>query len=330
MGRTMSENDPKTPENLPEPVAKTEAVQTGWLAAINPTNAMRVIHGIGRIAGTASRLSNSLSQTVRENKAKDTISAAIAQRIATGIAAESPQFERAFAREADRLLREQENLDQVADIAMETLGQKAEKDFEPGDLDEDWLHQFEDAAKGYSSERMKHTFGRLLAGEILRPGSFSPATLKAVATMSSTDAQLIVTFLSLAYKPALPNQPVSPQLLTAGTFPGSNGLLEFGLSYGNLSLLQQCGFLSHDLSTSRTVQAVLFTLVPALIGSQFCQFIDSVSGEPSRSLQVEGLILTKVGEEIAKIVEVGKPPDNYLTKLSEHMEGTHQLKLLRL
>lgn len=328
----MSDDQQKEITNLPEPVARKEAEQAGWLSAINPTNAAKVVRAIGRLVGTASKVSNTVAQKVRENKGRDVVSAAIANRIATGISEQDPQFERAFQREAARLLGEQQSLDDIAEIAMEEIGSKSEKDFQGGEVEDEWLYQFEQAAKGFTSDRMKHTFARLLAGEILRPGSFSPSTLRAVATMSTQDAAIIVRFLSLSYSPVIGpgRNPLSPQLLTAGASPGNNGLRPFGLSYSDLSTLQQCGFLMHDLTTNRTLNETVLLNLNSRIGSQIVRFIGTGDQPRPENITIEGLLLTNVGAEIAEIVEQKAPPEEYLVALKAHMENTHRISMLRL
>ncbi|WP_338607027.1 DUF2806 domain-containing protein [Pelagibacterium nitratireducens] len=312
--------------NLPEPVARQEERKSGWLASINPQNAARVVRTIGKLTGIASRVSDGLSQKLRENKGRDTITAAVAERLAAGIKNSDPTMERIFQREAERLVREQENLEEIADIAAENLGGRKESDFQKGDIEDDWLYQFENAAKGFSSDRMKHTFARILSGEILRPGSYSPATLKALVTLSSEDAKLIAIFMSMAFTTTVGS--LTPQLISADLVPGSNGLRPFGLSYDKLSLLQQCGFLSPELNTHREVGEALFTLVPGFIGSSFVRWQPLAEPNNGRQIKLPGLLLTKVGSEISQVVERGAPPPEYIEKIKEFSEKKMKLKLL--
>ncbi|GEM_PF-1476948 len=331
----MPENEPEDnqPQNLPEPIARKENEQSGWLAAFTPENAKRLITGIGHITGKAARLSNSVSQTMRDNKARNTVSDAIANRIAEGIRNADPQFERAFERESARLLREQQTLDDIAEIVTETVATKAQAEFKPGELDDDWLYQYEAAAKGFSSDRMKHTFARILAGEILAPGSFSPATLRTLTTLSADDARLISTFVSMGYVFALlPNVPKEavppPMLITAGISAGSNGLSDFGLSYSDLTSLQQCGVISHDLNTYRTYQERSLTMLPAFIGSTFARIQPSEQPSPEREIRLQGILLTKVGAELVSVADKHPAPVAYLEKLRDRLKSTHKLQLL--
>ncbi|MET0273590.1 MAG: DUF2806 domain-containing protein, partial [Phenylobacterium sp.] len=58
-------------------------------------------------------------------------------------------------------------------------------------LDEDWLNLFSRHAEEATSERLRQLWGRILAGEIRRPGSFAPTTLRAIAEL---DAEIASKF----------------------------------------------------------------------------------------------------------------------------------------
>lgn len=310
--------------HLPAPIAEQETKNSGWLAHITPRNAGRVIKGIGRLVGVAGKVHDGLASKVRDNKSRDIIAAATANRIAEGIASEDPRMERTFQREAARLLDEQTNLDDIAEIATETLSDKGPEAFADGELEDDWLYQFEHAAKGFSSERMKHTFGRVLAGEILRPGSFSPATLRAITTLSANDAQLIKTFISLCYFTSLK---LEPMLLTTDNAPGNNGLSKFGLSFTNLSYLQQCGFLNADFDTHRQIREAGVCFVPSRLGSALLFIQPTGASDPQRMLTLSGMFLTRVGQELAAVVDAEAPHPEYVTELTTKFENSYQLKL---
>jgi Protein of unknown function (DUF2806) len=57
------------------------------------------------------------------------------------------------------------------------------------DPDVDWLNGFHRHAEDASSKRMRNIFGKILAGEIRTPGSFSLTSIRLVAELSPTIAQ---------------------------------------------------------------------------------------------------------------------------------------------
>ena len=66
------------------------------------------------------------------------------------------------------------------------------------EIDDDWLNHFARIAEDKSSEQLQILFGRILAGEIKRPGSFAIRTIQLMATMSKADAEMVSQFLSFA------------------------------------------------------------------------------------------------------------------------------------
>lgn len=56
-------------------------------------------------------------------------------------------------------------------------------------IDEDWMNQFVRFAEDASSERLQQVWGRVLAGEIVKPGSFSRHTLRFVAELDKETAE---------------------------------------------------------------------------------------------------------------------------------------------
>lgn len=58
-------------------------------------------------------------------------------------------------------------------------------------VDDDWLLRWRDSAKNVSSEELQALWGRVLAGEIKSPGSFSLRTLEFLKNLSQQDARRI-------------------------------------------------------------------------------------------------------------------------------------------
>ena len=56
-------------------------------------------------------------------------------------------------------------------------------------VEEDFIHRFFDDCKNIGDEQMKSIWGRLLAGEIARPGSYHPKTLATLKDLTKADAE---------------------------------------------------------------------------------------------------------------------------------------------
>jgi hypothetical protein len=152
--------------------------------------------------------------------------------------------------------RKQDNRLAVASYAIEDLltssasvvgeqdSEQASNHADPVTLDEDWMNLFSDYAARASSERLREQWGRILAGQIRKPGSFSFLTLRVVAEMT---ADLARSFQEV-YRLSIENFLVSP-----ADFSGQ--VLE---DYGNLEAI---GLLQAGLQRSIKVQPNGFAFI---------------------------------------------------------------------
>lgn len=101
----------------------------------------------------------------------------------------------------DEEKRKIENKAAVVQVAVDELngeaGSQTAQDAKT-EIDEDWLNLFSRLAEDKSSDELKALFGRILAGEIRRPGAFSLRTIQFIATLSKADAHEISEFLAFA------------------------------------------------------------------------------------------------------------------------------------
>ncbi|MCC7165957.1 MAG: DUF2806 domain-containing protein [Rhodospirillales bacterium] len=114
-------------------------------------------------------------------------------------AAEDPALvNRALEYHANQLVREQANREAVAQHASEAIrlaAPKLEADQTTGDttnhqVDDEWLSQFREIAAKKSKEEVQAILGRILAGEVIKPGSFAPITLEVLSCLDRETAQL--------------------------------------------------------------------------------------------------------------------------------------------
>ncbi|SDE82246.1 DUF2806 domain-containing protein [Rhodospira trueperi] len=125
---------------------------------------------------------------------------AAAGRGAANKATSDPEIvDRALEYHANHLVASQINREAVAYHACEAMrlgfegGQKNEKSAAVShaeELDEDWLTQFNQVASIKSNEDIQLILGRILAGEVSRPGTFSPLTIQALSVLDQKTASL--------------------------------------------------------------------------------------------------------------------------------------------
>lgn len=85
--------------------------------------------------------------------------------------------------------KRQQNIENITSVAATELAQVEEvSDEKP---DEDWINRFFSSAQDISSEQMQDLWGRVLAGEIKKPGSFSLKTLEFIRNVTKSDAAIL-------------------------------------------------------------------------------------------------------------------------------------------
>ncbi|WP_168207787.1 DUF2806 domain-containing protein [Spirosoma sp. KCTC 42546] len=91
---------------------------------------------------------------------------------------------------AHQQLRKFNNLSNIIDTALEELEQKESAISEKA-VDEDWVTRFLNYAGDVSNDEIQRLWGRVLAGEIARPSSFSVRTIEFLKNVSKVEAEII-------------------------------------------------------------------------------------------------------------------------------------------
>lgn len=95
--------------------------------------------------------------------------------------------------------KRQQNIEGITSVAAAELSQI--DDISGEKPDEDWITRFFSSAQDISSEQMQDLWGRVLAGEIKKPGSYSLKTLEFMRNVTKSDAAALehVGKISLQY-----------------------------------------------------------------------------------------------------------------------------------
>ena len=131
------------------------------------------------------------AETIRDKtKARSIVSKATAQQAAEMAINDPEVMHRATNSLISSTYRKQNNKEAVAAITIEELKEEPPPTESTGPS-EDWMNRFERYAEDASSEDLRIMFGKILAGEIRKPGTVSPATLRFVSELSPETAKLI-------------------------------------------------------------------------------------------------------------------------------------------
>lgn len=215
-------------------------------------------------------------------------------------------------------MKRQRNIDSVADNAYDELSSKEYVSEKP--VDEDWKTRFFDIAKDINSEEMQKLWGKLLAGEIEQPGSFSLRTLETIRNISRDEALVfnkIVPYLFHMGKAVL---------MTSS----SEIYKKYGIKYDDILVLDECGLINSSGTLSITATSngendlLLYNEATALIvhGSEkkppeFDFGIHSLT-EPGRQLYriLNHIPNHEYFEEVAKNISQNAGEPVYLHKVN--------------
>ena len=245
----------------------------------------------------------SRAQDIRDEKdARSYVTKRIASLIPEDLASDPALLRRATVNLSSRLIREQKNREAVANAAVQELRLNPPKEDAAKEIDDDWLNILSRISEQKSSEEMQLYLAKVLAGEIRKPGSFSPATVQVLATLTPDLARTFQRFCNFTLACPVTDQFVPGLMSEPYGHPGQNSLEPIGFPFITLTLLQDAGLIKTEMDSSWTLPAGLFTL-GITIGGQPLRVTGTHEGhDPTRKAAARVVLLTSVGCELRRIV----------------------------
>lgn len=217
----------------------------------------------------------------------DISNASISERIEPTISLETIS-EISRHRERTEWERKEINSSKAILIAEEILANDSQ-DPKPGTIDDDWLYSWRECAGNVSSEELQDLWGRVLAGEIKSPGSFSLRTLEFIKSLSRPEAELISKTAKFV---------VSGRIIR----DKEKHLEESGIDFDSLLLLQEIGVItgvdSVGLNSTFSTQAD-DRYFQALISQNKVILIEH--DDKNRKISLPTFILTRTGQQVLNL-----------------------------
>ena len=195
--------------------------------------------------------------------------------------------------------KRQTNINNVLSVAAQTISK--EQDVSSSPVNPDWATRFFDIAQDISNEQMQDLWGRILAGEIKQPNSYSMRTLDALRSITSEEAQLF--------------EEMAQYVLYDGSFYifrdpyGENS--DEGYQYVDIARLMEIGLIQAGSNVVQNFYNVEGEITTHQIsyGDAYIAFVEM----PANLKQISFPIypLTHVGEELYKLIKV-QPQSEYL------------------
>ena len=325
--------DDLTPDQLPEPddqdgslrEAFTKLVSTSvstlndWISTLNlPVQVTRNVgKALGQLCSAVVDVPVAHLQGVAAEKRALTEARTSLVKESAGQIAEkldvSPEYvHKAEIKFAQKIVKEQINLDKTCSVTMEELqqsdlGTSTGSDSGGGDeekiISDNFLDSFEEEVRHKSSEEMQLLFGRILAGEIRKPGTFSIRTLKILGEIEQEVAILFKKLCSLSVAlPAGGGFVVDARVCSLGGHAGQNALGEYGLNFDQLNILNEHGLIISDYN-SRFPYVVNGMSIPFQHQGRSWGLRPSTEAMKGKEFQVSGVGFSRAGRELFPIVD---------------------------
>ena len=252
-----------------------------------------------------------------------------------------PEFARvAVKKYCQKIVREQVNLDKVSEIAARQIHQnvihsesKPDEELEIPPMNEDWLNNFEKEASQKSTEEMQLLFGRILAGEIQQPSSFSIKTVKLLGELDSSVATLFHHLCSLCISLNIGGMCLDTRVPSFGGNAGLNVLLNYGLGFRELNILHEYGLIIPEYNSYFDYQLCIANennKVGLVFSHQSYDYglLPAPERPKDKALNLSGVALSKSGVELLRIVDI-RPSCDYTTALIEYF-ATQDLQMVKI
>ncbi|EJL6905494.1 DUF2806 domain-containing protein [Vibrio cholerae] len=201
-----------------------------------------------------------------------------------------------FGKNVSENIRKEANVAKSILIAEDLLADDATPVNE-SKIEDDWLFNWQEYAGRVSSEDLQQLWGKILAGEIKSPGSYSYRTLDFLKTLSKADAEVIA---------------IAAQFVVEGViFRDHDEILEkAGINFATLMYLQELGILSGVEAIGlafewRSSQQSHF--IKGLISYNHCLILEHDNPQEVASKSV--YVVTTIGKEVLSLAQFGANKD---------------------
>ena len=216
-------------------------------------------------------------------------------------------------------MKKQQNIEAVVANAATELDKTTVVSNTP--VDEDWISSFFDFVANVSSEQMQILWGKVLAGEIEKPDSFSIRTLDVLRKMTREDAICFSKIVPLVLKCPGDKEATFYDFFVPGDLESKDRILEkCGITFPDIVRLDEAQLISANSLISvgnilRSGESILFEGPTKAI---------NVKNVQSNEVEVycSAYLLTAAGVELLSVVsgiECGYAPEWYLQEFAESL-----------
>lgn len=217
--------------------------------------------------------------------------------------------ERANDRLSFQETKKQLNIENVTAYAAEELKDEPPITDEP--LDEDWTTRFFNIVEDISNDEMQALWGKILAGEIKQPKSYSLRTLELIRNLSKNEADTFIRVANFAFKSNNNNY------LYKGKDTDKNSKY---FSYTDISLLIEIGLIQPGDFVNYQLLQQPNDIQTIITAGNIALFVKIKANTPTIKIPV--YVFSNSGNQLLTLINQN-PPFDYVTKLSNSIKNSN-------
>lgn len=283
-------------DNCMEPVSSSiSAKVSGLVATFGEKLTPSAVKALGRLVNAGvdvpiAWLEQRKAAIDAKTQSLQLVESAIGQAAAARVGSDPELAERAATALLGKEYRRQTNREAVATAMIDELahesdqGMATEPEERANELDDTWLNVFERYAEDASSADMQKLWGKVIAGQIKRPGKYSIRTLRFLSEVSQQDAILFERVAKHSFGKQIPKSLAVPD----------NG------DISHLMTLEAAGLISNS-----TGVGVQLNLTCNDNGISFCvdgEIAVVYKSSSSKNISIPVISLTPLGVELLPLI----------------------------
>lgn len=202
-------------------------------------------------------------------------------------------LKRAGSRLAYQEISKQENIETIVDKACDEIKDQVVQTNE--EVSPEWINRYINMAGEISTEQMQDLWAKVLAGEVIKPNSYSLKTLECLRNMSVADALLF--------------ERISGFIISDSYLFNDKGLnSKYGISYDDILNLDDCGLINSSGLISLRKQSSNEKQI--LI--DFFDYVLLFCSDKSQLISINNFPLTRAGKELLRVVKKNRINTDYM------------------
>ncbi len=201
-------------------------------------------------------------------------------------------------------MRKEKNIEEVINVAKNVLEKEPINTISQDNVEEDWIMRFFNSIQDISDKKMQDLWGKILAGEIKNPNSFSFRSLDAMTKMSKSEAQLF--------------EKMSKYIIN---FHGHLAILNdshlnnrYSVTYSRILALDECGII--DSNALMTLKIRKNDNLVVVIVDETQLLLAKV--EEEKEIEIKVFKLTRIGQDLYRVIG-GQVDENYFNEVAKYI-----------